>query len=127
MAWVLSSDIVYEPSAYEPLLATLCALATPGGGGGGEVGGAARPRLVMAHRSRNPDEHKFFSAAAERFALRVLQGPPRCDRSARPPTHRPSPRWPTPMVLRAPQPTTRRQCGFLNLSGWVVAADADGV
>ena len=30
----------------------------------------------MAHRSRNPDEHKFFSAAAERFALRVLQGPP---------------------------------------------------
>ena len=25
---------------------------------------------------RSPDEHKFFSAAAERFALRVLQGPP---------------------------------------------------
>jgi len=30
----------------------------------------------MAHRSRNPDEHRFFTAAAARFAIWVLEGPP---------------------------------------------------
>ena len=31
---------------------------------------------MMAHRSRNPDEHLFFSAAEVHFTVRVLHGPP---------------------------------------------------
>ena len=57
--WVISSDVVYEPEGYAPLLATLCALASRGLADDG-----ARPRVLMAHRSRNPDEHRFFTAAA---------------------------------------------------------------
>ena len=69
--WVVSSDVVYEPAAYDPLLATLRALAAGGGGGA-----AQPPRIIMAHRSRNPDEHLFFGAAAEHFEMTVIQGPP---------------------------------------------------
>ena len=57
--WVISSDVVYEPEAYEPLLATLCSLAAGGVAYGGVADGGvagARPRVLMAHRSRNPDE-----------------------------------------------------------------------
>ena len=69
--WVISSDVVYEPEGYAPLLATLCSLASRGLADDG-----ARPRVLMAHRSRNPDEHRFFTAAAARFAIWVLDGPP---------------------------------------------------
>ena len=68
--WVVSSDVVYEPTAYDPLLATLRALAAVGG-----AEAARPPRIIMAHRSRNPDEHLFFGAAAEHFEMTVVQGP----------------------------------------------------
>ena len=33
-------------------------------------------RTVMAHRSRHPDEHLFFSSINRRFSMRVLSGLP---------------------------------------------------
>ena len=59
---VLASDVVYDPEGYEPLLATLRQLAAP--------------RVLMAHRSRHPDEHRFFHAAAAHFDVRALLGGP---------------------------------------------------
>ena len=61
---MLCSDVVYEPEAYDPLIRTLRALLA-----GGRV-------AIMAHRSRHPDEHLFWSAAARHFTVRLLHGPP---------------------------------------------------
>ena len=63
---VLCSDVVYEPMAYEPLVQTMTQLATAFGA----------TRTVMAHRSRHPDEHLFFSSIATNFTMRLLSGPP---------------------------------------------------
>ena len=57
---------MYEPTAYAPLLDTLRQLARHG----------VATRTLMAHRSRHPDEHLFFAAAAEHFTMRQLHGPP---------------------------------------------------
>ena len=65
-AIVLCSDVVYEPTAYAPLLATLRQLARHG----------IATRTIMAHRSRHPDENLFFAAATEHFTMRQLHGPP---------------------------------------------------
>ena len=62
----MCSDVVYEPAAYRPLLLTLMRLAALG----------VASRTVMAHRSRHPDEHLFWTAAARRFRLRLLRGAP---------------------------------------------------
>ncbi len=62
---VLASDVVYDPEGYGPLLATLRVL-----GGGCDV------RLIVAHRSRHPDEAHFWEAAAKHFEVRVLLGAP---------------------------------------------------
>ena len=63
---VLCSDVVYEPTAYEPLVCTLRQLAEAG----------VATRTLMAHRSRHPDEHLFFESASREFRLRLLRGPP---------------------------------------------------
>ena len=63
---VLCSDVVYEPAAYAPLITTMRQLASCG----------VATRTIMAHRSRHPDEHLFFTAAARHFSMRQLLGPP---------------------------------------------------
>ena len=63
---LLASDIVYEPLAYEPLLDTMRRLAALG----------VATRMIMAHRSRHPDEHLFFDSAARDFSITLLRGPP---------------------------------------------------
>ena len=63
---VMCSDVVYEPSAYTPLLETMRRLSALG----------LASRTLMAHRSRHPDEHLFFTAAHESFTIRLLEGPP---------------------------------------------------
>ena len=63
---VLCSDVVYDPDAYEPLLTTLCALARAA---------TPPPRVWMGHRSRHPQEHEFWAAAAASFDVEVLRGP----------------------------------------------------
>ena len=68
-AVVLCSDVVYEPAAYAPLLQTLLLLLL----------GPHAPEhahAIIAHRSRHPDEHRFFRAAAAHFDTRVLLGGP---------------------------------------------------
>ncbi|KAL1527779.1 hypothetical protein AB1Y20_009164 [Prymnesium parvum] len=67
---VLCSDVVYDPSAYEPLLVTLLQLTETDGSNA-----TAAPRIIMAHRSRHPDEAQFWDAAAARFHICVLEGP----------------------------------------------------
>lgn len=62
--WLLCSDVVYAPEAYAPLLATLRRLAPD----------AASARIVMAHRSRHPDENDFWRPARREFDVAVLQG-----------------------------------------------------
>ena len=63
---VLCSDVVYDPEAYAPLLTTLCALARAA---------TPPPRVWMGHRSRHPQEHEFWTAAAASFDVAVLRGP----------------------------------------------------
>jgi len=63
---VLCSDVVYDPEAYAPLLTTLCALARAA---------TPPPRVWMGHRSRHPQEHEFWTAAAASFDVEVLRGP----------------------------------------------------
>ena len=63
---LLASDVVYEPTAYEPLVHTMRRLGTLG----------LATSTVMAHRSRHPDEHRFFASAARHFAITRLRGPP---------------------------------------------------
>uniref|UniRef100_A0A7S4BTE9 Calmodulin-lysine N-methyltransferase n=1 Tax=Chrysotila carterae TaxID=13221 RepID=A0A7S4BTE9_CHRCT len=68
---VLCTDVVYAPELYEPLLQTLRHLTTSAQAN--QVGCG----VLMAHRSRHPDEHRpFFDAAAETFAITVIHGPP---------------------------------------------------
>ena len=61
---VLCSDVVYEPTAYAPLLTTLMQL----------TDGPSGARVIMAHRSRHPDEAFFWDEAALHFDVCVLWG-----------------------------------------------------
>lgn len=67
---IICSDVVYEPSAYEPLLRTLVHLTTKDA----SDSSCSSPRVVMAHRSRHPDEHQFWEAAAKKFHIHVVDG-----------------------------------------------------
>ena len=92
---IVLSDVVYDPCGYEPLLTSLVALvdahlrfrrarraagaagASDGGGGGGDDDDDGSPdepgddtvQIVMAHRHRNPDDHKFFASASQQFEI----------------------------------------------------------
>lgn len=70
--FVLCSDVVYEPSAYKPLLETLLHLTAPTK----EESTKCQPatRVIMAHRSRHPDEGQFWDAAARSFRIQVVEG-----------------------------------------------------
>jgi hypothetical protein len=47
---IVLSDVVYDPEGYEPLISSLKNLAID-----------RKTQIFMAHRSRNPMEHLFFS------------------------------------------------------------------
>ena len=61
--WVISSDVVYEPEGYAPLLATLCALASRGLADDG-----ARPRVAPVTDLRGSRLHLCRPSRAVRRA-----------------------------------------------------------
>ena len=68
---VLCADVVYAPELYEPLLSTLRDLTLRPSAEGRVV------TVLMAHRTRHPDEHRpFFEAAALDFKICSLHGSP---------------------------------------------------
>lgn len=58
---VVLSDVVYDPEGYEPLVASLRALAKLPG-----------TLVLMAHRSRNPKEHQFFELLGQHFTYDLV-------------------------------------------------------
>ena len=67
---VVLSDVVYDPEGYAPLVASLRALVRAR-----EDAGVAPCLIVMAHRHRNPEDHRFFELAARHFAMFELPDP----------------------------------------------------
>lgn len=57
---IVLSDVVYDPEGYVPLVTSLDALARP------------ETTILMAHRSRNPMEHQFFTLLGEKFHYELI-------------------------------------------------------
>jgi predicted nicotinamide N-methyase len=55
------SDVVYDPEGYAPLVASLQALAA-----------SPETLVLMAHRSRNPMEQKFFELLSRSFSCEQI-------------------------------------------------------
>mmetsp|Transcript_23061 Transcript_23061/g.67134 ORF Transcript_23061/g.67134 Transcript_23061/m.67134 type:complete len:634 (-) Transcript_23061:135-2036(-) len=52
---IVMSDVVYDPELYAPLVSTLAALVPTGGA----------TSTILAHRHRNPEDHRFFTMLDE--------------------------------------------------------------
>jgi predicted nicotinamide N-methyase len=65
---IVASDVVYDPTCYQPLVDTLHHLLLQPTTGAGRI-------CVLAHRHRHPEDHKFFDMLAASADLSMCQIP----------------------------------------------------
>lgn len=63
---VVASDVVYDPTAYQPLIDTLFRILEPRLrlGSEGDAPSMVHPVCILAHRHRHPEDQRFFDMLA---------------------------------------------------------------